>query len=132
SKGTAQVDEDSESVDVAFQSDRVLPVTYNQRLDAAAPGLFTAMGILGTFLGLIFGFLRIDPGQAIEGVSPLLGGMVVAFFNSLIGVFLSICWAMASRGSRHRFDQVVSGLVEQLSEVVRPVRSGRRVVARLE
>jgi len=99
---------DGEPVDVDYllEPSRLLPDAYNARLDSAAPGLFTALGILGTFVGLILAFLRVDPTRAAatNTISPLMGGMVVAFVNSLIGVFLSIVWSYRSRVARHRFD----------------------------
>jgi chromosome segregation ATPase len=92
-----------------------LPRSYNPRLDAAAPGLFTALGIIGTFVGLIVGFLRVDATRATESVSPLLGGMVVAFVNSLLGVLLSVIWTVGSRTRRHSFDVSVLELADQLT-----------------
>ena len=103
----------------AFASAAILPESYNQRLDGAAPGTFTAMGILGTFVGLILGFVRIDPEVATTNVSPLLGDMVVAFLNSLIGVVLSIAWSLRARVVRHTFDQACGAVAEALHDADR-------------
>jgi hypothetical protein len=102
-------------VDALFDPSRVLPRKYNARLDAAAPGLFTAFGIIGTFIGLIVGFLRVDATRATESVSPLLGGMVVAFGNSLLGVLLAVVWTVVSRSGRHAFDVAVLNLADELA-----------------
>src|SRR3712207_6231225 len=37
--------------ELAFAPSRLLPREYNPRLEQAAPGLFTAFGIMGTFVG---------------------------------------------------------------------------------
>lgn len=91
-------------------SDRVLPASYNQRLDAAAPGIFTALGIIGTFLGLGFAFIQLDFSNASASISPLLAGMTLAFMNSLIGVSLAVWWTIRSRLARHGFDAACSNL----------------------
>lgn len=89
---------------VAFEPDRLLPPDYNVRLDSAVAGMFTAIGIIGTFIGLIIAFFGLDLGDAARSIQPLIGGMTVAFLNSLVGVFASIRWALHSRRARHEFD----------------------------
>jgi chromosome segregation ATPase len=88
----------------AFSPELLLPVDYNVRLDAAAPGLFTGLGIFGTFAGLLLAFGNIDPTQSASSIQPLIGGMHVAFINSLVGVSLALIWSYFSRNSRHAFD----------------------------
>lgn len=90
----------------AFDPDELLPSAYNGRLDSAAPGLFTGLGIAGTFLGLIYAFSRIDPARAESSIQPLIHGMQIAFDNSLAGVVLALVWTVMSRHMRHSFDVV--------------------------
>lgn len=104
------------SVDEAFSPINLLPSTYNQRLDAAAPGIFTAVGIFGTFVGLILGFIRVDPTEAGTAISPILGGMVVAFLNSAFGVALSIYWTLRSRVVRLIFDNACETVSDAITE----------------
>jgi hypothetical protein len=123
---------DREEIAEIFAASRLLPASYNSRWDAAAPGVFTAIGILGTFLGLIVGFLRVDPSDASNSVGPLLGGMVVAFFNSFIGVLLSILWTYRSRQSRHEFEAVCKDLLHAVSDQLPNTSLGQRSVAHLK
>jgi hypothetical protein len=120
-------DADRLSPEEAFDPARLLPRGYNARLDAAAPGLFTALGIIGTFLGLIVGFLRVNPSEAGASVGPLLGGMVVAFVNSLIGVVLSVVWTYRSRVRRHDFDMACDHLASSVSRETPKVGAGELV-----
>lgn len=54
------------------------------------PGLFTTLGILGTFLGIAASLYKFNT-EDIEGSIPeFLGGMKIAFFTSIIGICLSI------------------------------------------
>lgn len=105
-------------IDHLLDPTRLLPDSYNPRLDAAAPGLFTALGIFGTFFGLMIAFLRVDPTTVAPTttISPLIGGMVVAFVNSLLGVSLSIGWSYRSRIARHSFDIVCRDLTRAIRE----------------
>jgi ABC-type transporter Mla subunit MlaD len=130
--GAQQEGDDPSSIlepEVAFESSRLLPAAYNPRLDAAAPGIFTAFGIMGTFVGLIIGFLQVNPGQADSSIGPLIGGMIVAFVNSLLGVFLSINWAYWSRRARHAFDNAATELVWEVEARFRRTGVGDRLTA---
>lgn len=88
----------------AFDPEHLLPGRYNARLDTAAPGLFTAFGILGTFLGLVVAFFRIDFTNPVSSIPQLMGAMTLSFVNSLFGVSLSVWWTVSSRRARHDFD----------------------------
>lgn len=124
-------DADSPPADEAFDSSRLLPTDYNGRIDAAAPGLFTALGIVGTFIGLILGFLRVNPAEATGSVGPLLGGMVVAFLNSLLGVSLSVIWSYRSRIWRHDFDVACDRLSAAAESKRDVVGIGEQLLGRL-
>lgn len=57
------------------------------------PGSLTALGLIGTFLGLILGisgiaFSSVD--AAISSITTLLSGIETAFYTSIIGVILSM------------------------------------------
>lgn len=123
---------DREEVADLLTSSSLLPSAYNARWDAAAPGVFTAIGILGTFVGLILGFLRVDPGNASNSVGPLLGGMVVAFGNSFVGVLLSILWTVGSRRARHRFEQACRALLHAVTDQLPHTSHGQRSIEHLK
>ena len=64
------------------------------------PSTLTGLGILGTFIGLIFGiggvgFSSID--AALSSVQNLLNGIEVAFYTSIVGVVLSILFNIIYR-----------------------------------
>lgn len=100
----------------ALAPERLLPRGYNERLDTAAPGMFTASGILGTFLGLLLAFLRLDFQDPARSIAPLMTGMSIAFINSLLGVLLSIVWTLGSRKTRHQFDSTARKLAALVEE----------------
>lgn len=56
------------------------------------PGIMTGLGILGTFMGLLFGLqgFKIDNGEIQNSIVLLLNGIKTAFFTSIYGVIFSI------------------------------------------
>jgi hypothetical protein len=113
----------------AFESQRMLPVGYNARLDMAAPGLFTGLGIFGTFVGLFLAFGSIDPAQSANSIQPLIAGMRVAFINSLVGVGLALCWTFWSRDRRHAFDAACKRLAREVATIIGRHSAGDQVLA---
>lgn len=70
-------------------------VTEN-RLIAAVPGFLTALGVIGTFMGLQLGLADlklgagVDVDQMQEGVAGVVNGAKIAFLTSVWGVALSV------------------------------------------
>ena len=64
------------------------------------PGTLTALGLLGTFVGLITGISSIGFSSveaALTSIETLLGGIQTAFYTSIIGVVLSILYNVTAR-----------------------------------
>ncbi|WP_112287049.1 type II Zorya anti-phage system protein ZorA2 [Rahnella sp. AN3-3W3] len=51
-----------------------------------APTLMTALGILGTFVGVVIGLLHFDTTNIEESIPVLLGGLKTAFITSIVGM----------------------------------------------
>lgn len=63
-------------------------------------GILTALGLLGTFLGLITGISTVEFSSAeatMESIETLLRGIGTAFYTSIVGVILSILFNIAYR-----------------------------------
>ena len=61
-----------------------------------ASGLFTSLGILGTFIGIVVGLLDFDSRQLDESIGELLDGLKTAFITSLAGISAGIIFKIAS------------------------------------
>ena len=66
------------------------------------PGLFTGIGIIGTFSGLIFGLLDFDPAQAEpgmlrQGLEQLLGNVAHAFGFSAVAIVLAMLFTFIEK-----------------------------------
>ncbi len=102
------------------------PDRYQPRVDNAAPGLFVAVGILGTFIGLIVAF----SGGEESNVRQLMGTMRFPFANSALGVFLAILITWGSRKLRQLLDAAIGSLQATLwghaSKSLQPEHAQRR------
>ena len=71
------------------------PLTEN-RLLAAVPGFLTAIGVIGTFIGLQLGLAELQIGSDVDvstmkaGLSHVISGASIAFMSSICGVLLSV------------------------------------------
>jgi len=83
-----------------FINESALELKTWQRVTSQIPSTITALGILGTFIGLISGVSGIHFSSvevAVGSVQQLLGGISTAFYTSACGVILSIVYTLVSR-----------------------------------
>lgn len=86
-------------------------------------GTLTAMGLLGTFLGLITGVGDVAFGtlqETVSGIENLLKGLTVAFYTSIVGVILSIVFNAIYRIVWNMMLRSLQMFVEQFHMVVQP------------
>ena len=98
----------------------VVDGAVNQRLAEALPGIFVALGIFGTFLGLVLGLkgLNFDAQANLrEGIEQLISGLSLAFHTSLFGIFFSIIFSLSYRWLVRRLERAVDSLDNVLVRV---------------
>lgn len=82
-------------------------VTEN-RLVAAVPGFLTALGVIGTFIGLQLGLGQLELGAGVDvttmqnGVAGVVEGAKVAFLTSVWGVALSVLFNFGEKAFEQR------------------------------
>ena len=100
-----------------FTTESVLERTEGAIPDAL-PGVFTAVGLLGTFVGIAIGLAGIPDGTSggapsaedlSQSINTLMGGMSTAFSTSIVGITGSIWWLFEFRWARKG---LASGLTE--------------------
>ncbi|MGP5032429.1 anti-phage ZorAB system protein ZorA, partial [Glutamicibacter arilaitensis] len=90
-----------------FNTETLAGELLHNRVLNLGPGLFTALGVLGTFLGLTVGLAGLDTGdsastdQLRDGINGLIGGASTAFYTSLAGIMVSLV-ASGVKGSMER------------------------------
>ena len=88
--------------------DAVIETVGYQRVSEALPGIFVAVGIFGTFYGLVLGLkgLNIEEvDQLQKGIGQLINGLSFAFLTSLAGILLSVIFSLIHRFSINRLEK---------------------------
>ena len=102
---------------------RMLPRLANRRLASALPGVLVALGILGTFLGLVQSLPAIGSSTSAEGsqqfqqlVDNVVEGMGLAFQTSIWGISLSVLFILIDRIGVDRLERAVIELSDAIAE----------------
>ena len=67
--------------------------------------VFTAIGILGTFIGIYIGLMDFDTTKIDESIPQLLEGLKTAFITSIVGIILSIVFKKISQHNWHKAER---------------------------
>ncbi|SHJ99666.1 hypothetical protein SAMN02745216_02669 [Desulfatibacillum alkenivorans DSM 16219] len=105
-----------------FYSRAIAPEIVDNRFLAAVPGLLTAVGVLGTFLGLSIGLGGLDlSDKGMEhissGVNHLITGASLAFSTSVWGVICSIAFNLIEKLTERRVRDRVRSLQRQINDL---------------
>lgn len=98
----------------------VIEGIVNQRIAEALPGIFVALGIFGTFLGLVLGLMGLNIGstaQLKQSLGQLISGLSLAFYTSLLGILLSVLFSMSYRWLLRRLERALLQLDELVSQL---------------
>ena len=82
----------------------------HMRLLDMVPDIFTSLGILGTFVGLVWGLKNFEPSNyeaMTTSVASLVDGIKVAFLTSIYGIAMSIVY---SCGMKSEYSSLTSNL----------------------
>ena len=95
-------------------------VTDN-RLIAAVPGFLTAVGVIGTFVGLQLGMSGMDmSGDVVlmkEGIKTVIDGAKIAFMTSIWGVTLSVIFNFIEKLLEQNVRTKISNLQTKIDEI---------------
>jgi hypothetical protein len=93
------------------------------RLLAAMPGILTALGILGTFVGLQIGLSSLDLGSPqvlSQSIVPLIQGAAVAFATSVWGTVASVFFNLLEKSLEQMLYRRIHLLQHQASALFSP------------
>ena len=82
----------------------------HKRLLEMVPDIFTSLGILGTYVGLVWGLKNFEPSNyeaMTTSVASLVDGIKVAFLTSIYGIAMSIVY---SCGMKSEYSSLTSNL----------------------
>ena len=111
-------------------SEAVVDGAVNQRLAEALPGIFVALGIFGTFLGLVLGLKELNFDELAnlrEGIGQLISGLSLAFYTSLLGISFSILFSLLYRWLVRRLERAFDSLDNMLVDIF-PFQPDERLI----
>jgi hypothetical protein len=112
-----------------FNSHNLAKEVTENRLIAAVPGFLTAVGVIGTFVGLQIGLseLKLGADATVEvmkgGIAGVVDGAKIAFLTSVWGVALSVIFNFGEKFLEQRVRnriRIIEGQVDKIFPRVRP------------
>lgn len=84
--------------------------------------IYTGVGILGTFLGLMIGLFGVDLTSSDvtvlkDGIGNLLNGISTAFGTSLFGIIFALIYGAFNKNIQERLSEAVSALANKIGEM---------------
>ena len=105
---------------------------HYSKLPHALPGIFAALGLLGTFVGIAIALSEIDMGplalessgependefgQRLEDINQLMAGMSTAFLTSIVGIAQSVWWLIEFRWADRRLESAHAGFIRRAED----------------
>ncbi|MBQ1491888.1 MAG: MotA/TolQ/ExbB proton channel family protein, partial [Blautia sp.] len=106
-----------------YINEEEIDIHVHKRLLELVPDVFTSLGILGTFVGLVWGLKDFNPsdyGTMTTSVSSLLDGIKVAFLTSIYGISFSIVFTVGMRTCYSAMSESLTGFLERFHAYVLP------------
>lgn len=91
-----------------FNRYNVIDEPGRRQIAQIVPGILTALGILGTFIGLQGGISKLtldNPELIEESIKNLTDGMSLAFISSIVGIVMSMIWSYLDRSKYKTYVQ---------------------------
>ncbi len=82
-------------IDKYFNVVNIIEIPSKRKMAELVPGILTALGILGTFLGLLIGLSELNTSSnenLTSSVGTVINGMTLAFWTSIVGILSSLIW----------------------------------------
>lgn len=106
-----------------YINDDELDIHIHKRLLELVPDIFTSLGILGTFVGLVWGLKNFEPTNyeaMTTSVSALVDGIKVAFLTSIYGIGFSIIYSYGMKREYSAMSQSLQNFLEKFHAHVMP------------
>ena len=95
----------------------------HKRLLEMAPDIFTSLGILGTFVGLVWGLKNFEPTNyeaMTTSVASLVDGIKVAFLTSIYGIAMSIVYTCGMKSEYSSMTASLQRFLDRFHTYVMP------------
>ena len=95
----------------------------HKRVMDLIPDILTSLGILGTFVGLVWGLRSFQPSTyetMTSSVSSLVDGIKVAFMTSIYGLFLSLLCSSSMKSGYQGMNNALNQFLDRFHTIVAP------------
>ena len=95
----------------------------HKRILEMIPDIFTSLGILGTFIGLVWGLKNFEPSSyetMTNSVSSLVAGIKVAFLTSIYGIAFAIIYTSGMKSVFSDMNEKLQAFLEKFHIYVLP------------
>jgi hypothetical protein len=112
-----------------FSEERLLEQHLNLRFWNSMPALLVGLGILGTFVGLVWGLIPFsdvdftNTDQIREAIKELLSGVSTAFVTSVWGMLASFLFNGLEKWGIGRVSRAIADLQRALDQIFTPTRA---------
>ena len=106
-----------------FINEEEIDIHIHKRLLEMVPDIFTSLGILGTFVGLVWGLKNFQPtdyASMTTSVASLVEGIKVAFLTSIYGISFSIIYTIGMKSEYSYMTESLQGFLEKFHAYVMP------------
>ncbi|MBR2527510.1 MAG: MotA/TolQ/ExbB proton channel family protein [Blautia sp.] len=106
-----------------YISEEEIDIYVHKRLLEMVPDIFTSLGILGTFVGLVWGLKDFNPTgyeAMTTSVASLVDGIKVAFLTSIYGIAFSIVYTTCMKTEYSAMSQNLTIFLERFHAYVLP------------
>lgn len=106
-----------------YLNEEELDLHIHKRLLEMVPDILTSLGILGTFVGLVWGLKNFEPSNyeaMTTSVSSLVEGIKVAFLTSIYGIALSIVYTIGMKSEYSGMTEHLQAFLEKFHSCVMP------------
>ncbi|MBQ8306634.1 MAG: MotA/TolQ/ExbB proton channel family protein [Blautia sp.] len=100
-----------------------LDIHVHKRLMEMVPDIFTSLGILGTFVGLVWGLKNFSPNDyaaMTSSVASLVDGIKVAFLTSIYGIAFSIVYSYGAKSEYSAMAEKLQMFLNRFHSYVMP------------
>lgn len=105
------------SIEKLLNPHEILSIPSRRKIANQVPGILTALGILGTFIGLQMGLPSLRQGtgsEVAESVQAIALGLETAFISSIFGISCSILWNLVDKNIWRRSNNMLYHLTSLL------------------
>jgi len=106
-----------------YINEEEIDIHVHKRLLEMVPDIFTSLGILGTFVGLVWGLKDFNPTDyagMTSSVASLVDGIKVAFLTSIYGISFSIVYTTGMKTAYSGMSESLTAFLERFHAYVLP------------